>query len=304
MIRATRIPVFLLLLFLLLILFGIGHIILDYFWRKRHTSGLIPSKSKIAGTALGLCSAAIISLAIWFLPGINITAEAKRADLVIEFSNKLSKDSVDYPSLVEQTDQLMNAFFDTELIAGDEAAKLELLNRAVKNACTRSKDPIYHELSEDINIESRAQLSSDLTNLVALTRFAQDHKLIEIISSGFADGGFEQLSDLENKSDFCDMIYSLSFSEGIVRLIMTEGIRSVSDDSQYQYPDYIDTINAKEDFLVILNSLPSIASLMGSNNFSDLTKDQRKAIMSDMDQLRQSSLLPSEVFAKLLSVMR
>ncbi|MCL2500542.1 MAG: hypothetical protein FWE90_09420 [Defluviitaleaceae bacterium] len=246
---------------------------------------------KPVGMVCGIFIGVIAGVFSLFAGGINVVTEAGRAGRAVEIVRPVNSNQFDLIHVTDRLPELLDIYFDTELIAASEFAKAELLTDTINGVFIHALDGINSML---IIRPSRANLMLDAENFKAFTRFADGWRDINLSGNLFAgnnNGIFENVGELSR------YLFNFTFSPELVRTVLTLMVREISSDPTFVYPMGIVTRESQGAFAEVFRAFNNLSDLIGGKQFDQMNEVERNNTLNAINTIRSSPLFPANVFA-------
>ncbi|MCL2604643.1 MAG: hypothetical protein FWD90_09210 [Defluviitaleaceae bacterium] len=254
---------------------------------------------KPVGMVCGIFIGVIAGVFGLFAGGVNVVTEAGRAGRAAEIIRPINFDQFDLIHVTDRLPELLDIYFDTELIDASEFARAELLTDAINGVFVESMDNINTML---IIRSSRSRLMQDADNLKELARFADKRR---IIANRFGDPfEIDNTKIAENIDELSHYLFNFTFSPELVRILLTQTIRDMSGDPTFIYPIGIVTRDSEAAFAEALAALYSISDFIGGKRFDQMDEAERGDTLDTVNTIRYSPLFPTNVFAYLADILQ
>jgi hypothetical protein len=242
---------------------------------------------KLTGLGLGLCAAAFAGAFCLLASRISVPGEAARAQRVHDIARSVvGGGQIDLPGMADRLPEILDIYFETGLLAADEAARAELLTD-IANGAFNAAFPGLNTLL--IVSPSRAHLMRDAETVAAFIRFADNRGLLDNIDNLSRDDIIKMLADTGTAYEVAGYLFNLSFSEELARAVMTLVVRDTTGSAAFVYPRGIIASDAETAFANAMISL---------YRFMDLPDDApRRDALTVVFEIRDSHLFPAPVFA-------
>ncbi len=233
-------------------------------------------RSRFIGLILGITMPVLICLFSISVPRIKLINEALNCDKVIDIAPTALNNPIDAIPLID-------IYFNTQIIKASEQERLELITYSIKSYVNLKGDDIAGEFIRDIDYSTYEALSADMTTISEL--------LNQLGVVGSFENILDTISKIPNKRDFADKLYSLQFSEPLVRMIMTYAVQNISGNNAFIYPNDVVIEGTQMDFAKFLEIIPEFSK-------EDTT------LMKKLVEIKNSPLLPPEVYAAIYRNIR
>lgn len=271
-------------LLILVILSIIWRIIKAYIYRKKEQE---PIKMKTQGLLLGIAGAIFITLFSIFAPKINLIKEAGRVTYLYQEAKPVIAGNADYKKLVSDAPKLVEHYFNTQLIAASEEDRLNLLYKTMVHLTQQEKYNAMSGIAASLRYTDRAAFEIEIYSAVnAINSFGED--FVNCMLKGDTAKAVANIPDI---STAVNNLYTLNMYDGVVQAIMTLILRDVSEDNTYIYPKTIEISGTQASFTQLLEAIPG------------LTGDRAEALRN-FNKLKNSPLLPPEVFYRIIDLLR
>lgn len=271
-------------LLILVILFITWHIIKPYIYRGKEQE---PIKMKSTGLLLGIAAAVFITLFSIFAPKINLFKEAGRATYLFKTVKPVITGDVNYNKLLLDTPKIIDIYFGTQLIAAGEEDRLELLYKTLEHLTQKEQYNAMSGIAASLHYTERAAFEKELNSAVNVLHSFGDDFVSSLISGDTA----KAVAGIPDISTSVKDLYTLNMRDGIVQAVMTLTLRDISDDDTYIYPKTIEISGTQASFTEFLEAIPG------------LTGERAEAIRN-FNKLKNSPLLPPEVFYQIIDLLR
>jgi hypothetical protein len=270
--------------------------------RGKKTIEKPPPAYKPVGLVCGILAAVV---AVWvglFASGINVVGEAGRAGRMVEILRPVNFNRIDVLYVSNQLPELMGLYFDTSLIAADEAARAELLADVINGVFVSSMDDFNSML---IVRPSRENFMHDINNLNEFVRFANRQGFINHhVFSNDELFNFETELVFGRADELSYHIFNFTFSPELVRTVLTVLIREISGNATFVYPLGIITNDSQADFAGVLHAVNQLTDFLDGKTFHQMTETERNETLDAMNVIRNSPLFPTHVFSYLMDVLQ
>ncbi len=276
-IRILQIPIFIILFISCIILINIIWLIIKLIAKFKKEP--ISKPSKATGLIVGIATPLCILAAVMLIPDIKYMEEAQRADLIISSAPRI----IASPESILEKDNIKlytDLYFDTNIISATEKERLELINTAISAVFEKSDNSILHSFSNSFNYSTREDLVEDL---YAISDIITNLKSIDFTSP---ESIIEKLSDTDNIAKIADSLYSLEFSEPVIKQVVSYAVQTISGDTSFELDDSVVIEGSKENFAELIEVIKDIDFEQG------ISEEEIKA-------LEASPLIPPEAIAKI-----
>lgn len=271
-------------LLILIIIFIIWRIAKVYIYRNREPE---PIKLKPAGLSLGIGAAIFITLFAIFAPKINLFKEARRVTYLLETVKPAITGDINYSKLLSETPNILDTYFDTQLIAAGEEDRLELLYKTVEHLTQKEGYDAMRGIAASLRYTDRAAFENELIGAVNVINSFGDDFVNNLIGGDMV----KAVANIPDISTSVKDLYTLNMRDGVVQAVMTLTLRAISGDNSYIYPKSIEINGTQASFTEFLETIPV------------LTGDSAEAIRY-FNKLKNSPLLPPEVFYRIVDLLR
>jgi hypothetical protein len=229
---------------------------------------------------------------------INVAAESGNIETVTKVLTDINTGG-DYTAALTNADLLIDVLMSTKVISGNETEKLSLINKAIASGAARSADPMVASLLSGMQFESVEQLKSDSQSLTDVMRKLVDAGLAGLLTGNTSLSNIKRLTDYPDKESIVDTLYSTSFSDPIIHTLLSQGVRTVTGDNSFVYPDTVKfTPDTRDDFLSMMNNLTEIYVIANDPAIAD----KNSVILPKMAEIKSLPIVPGDVFNKIDSV--
>ncbi|MDR0991917.1 MAG: hypothetical protein LBL87_03350 [Ruminococcus sp.] len=264
-----------------------------------------PNSSKKSSKAVTvICSAlsGIYLLAFaFFATPINVAEESDNIQTITTVLTEIDTQSGDYTAALTNADLLIDVLMSTKIVAGNENDKLQLINKAIASGAARSADPMVASLLSGMSFESVDQLKADTHSLTDVMRKLVTAGLADLLTGNTSVDNIKKLTEYEDKESLVDTLYSTSFSDPIIHTLMSQGIRTVTGDAAFVYPENVKfTSDTKGDFLTMMNNLTAIYVTANDPAITDKVS----AFAPKLAEIKSLPIVPNDVYDKIDKVFR
>jgi hypothetical protein len=261
-----------------------------------------PSGKKHTFTALIGSAAAGIYLTAFalFAPPVNIASEADNiADALIIVKNIQNAAANDYAAYLLNAEALVRIFIDTNFIAADVNEKIDLVNALLKSAASNMKDPVLSVLLSNIQYNNADELQNDARQITLVMQRLYDAGITDLMNGNLSEAVMRKIRDYADKQGLVNDLYSSTNYESLVRTILTSGVRAVTGDPNFVYPENVTiTSETADEFLTIMENLTN-AYILNAELINDYTQEKVNGIYQNVDAIDGLSIVPEEVYEKI-----
>ncbi|MGN0596815.1 MAG: hypothetical protein ACI4J1_05770 [Ruminiclostridium sp.] len=231
--------------------------------------------SRVLGSVLAAVTPILLAAYIIFVPEIKLLDETKNADRILEISNKgmslsaLTEDDISF---------ICDFYFSTTLLDASEDERIELINTTIDSVTSKSGMSSLKQLSEECVYLSADEVKKDAATVFSLI------KRIDI--SKDASEIIDEIAASPDINEIADSIYSLKFGEPLVRMLISEAVRSFCIDSDFSYPADKDIEGTQSSFAELIQLAARV-------------KQNPENLINEMPEIRNNSLISSEMLSEL-----
>jgi hypothetical protein len=264
-----------------------------------------PKNPKKGSTAFAVICAALsgvyLLLFAFFATPINVAEESDNISTIATVLMGIDTVSGDYTVALTNADLLIDVLMSTKIVAGNENDKLLLINKAIASGAARSADPMVASLLSGMEFESVEQLKADSKSLTDVMKKLVTAGLGGLLAGNTSVENIKRLTEYSDKEELVDTLYSTSFSDPLIHSLLSQGVRTVTGDNSFVYPETVKfTPDTRGDFLSMLNNLTSV--YVAAND--PAVTDKYAVIVPKMAEIKALPIVPNDVYNKINGVIK
>jgi hypothetical protein len=235
-----------------------------------------------------------------FAPPVNLASEANNiADAIGVVRSLQNAAPGDYGAYLLNAEALVRIFIDTDFIAADVNEKIDLVNAIIKSAASNMKDPVLATLLSTIQYNNASELQNDARQITLVMQRLYDAGITDLMNGNLSESVIRQIRDYADKQGLVSDIYASTNYQSLIKSILTQGVRAVTDDPDFVYPeDVAITSETADEFLTIMESLTN-AYIVNIELVSDYTNEKVDELYDNIESIDGLSIVPREVFEKI-----
>lgn len=225
------------------------------------------SKGSWLGLGLGFCVAGLICLTSFLIAKINFFTEANNIQKVMNITTSYAMSKGNMKVILNQSDEIVDLFFDSTLIVGTQEDKLEVANHFIRNYAALTENPLIIAAADNIEYTSKDEVKKDLKNMLQVMELLDEDNVNNVTKNIL-----EKLKDyfIANKdvSKLVETLKKLGISETEIKTLFEDIIKEITDKDGFSLDGVFDYSEYRGDIEDLLKDIKSIESLLESFSFS------------------------------------